>query len=211
MPKYIKQEMSDKLSKDGKVKTYYRVKTVHNADIEMIANRMSYTGVMKGELIKVLYNLIDTMTSFLAEGYSVSLDNLGTFRVSIGEKKNDHAAIYPDCDKHERNAASLEVRDINFKADKYLVSQVRRQTSFVRGGVSRIRKSAFTPEERLARAIAFLEEKNVMTVSDYERLNQLSHSGASRELVKLASDPSSNIDYIGRGSHKVYVLRERKG
>jgi len=200
--------MSGKLDKNGEVKSYYRMRTVSNASINQLASRLEYSGVSKGELVKVLYGLADAMRSFLSDGYSVTLDGLGTFRVSIGEKKMSGYNSKEERDKHERNSSSLEVKGIIFKADPKFVNQVQRDTKLERGGVSRLRKSPYSAEERHNLAIEYLKKHTLMHVKDYERITQLSHTVASAELRKLANDPASCIVSVGRGSHKVYILRE---
>jgi hypothetical protein len=77
-----------------------------------------------------------------------------------------------------------------------------------KGHVSRIRQSQYTEEQRLDKAIRFLQEHTVMRLSDYYRMVGLSRTTASLELRKWAANPASGITSKGTYSAKVYVLRK---
>ena len=77
-----------------------------------------------------------------------------------------------------------------------------------KGGVSRLRKTKLTLEERIQKALNFLEKNMFMRVPDYVRLTGLSRSVATKELRQLALNPSSGIASKGRRSQKYYVLRK---
>ena len=47
-----------------------------------------------------------------------------------------------------------------------------------------------------------------MTQADYWQLSGLLKSAASRELREWIANPESGIDYKGRGTHKIYILRK---
>ena len=83
------------------------------------------------------------------------------------------------------------------------------QCQLERGKESRLHRSPYTREERLARALAFIEEHTVMRVMDYVRLTGLSRTTASLELRELCQDPASGIRSIGQKAGKVYVRRVR--
>jgi hypothetical protein len=78
----------------------------------------------------------------------------------------------------------------------------------VKGGVSRIRKSKLTLEERIQKAREFLETNMFMRVPDYVRLTGLSRPSATKELRQLVLNPSSGIASRGSRSQKYYVLRK---
>ena len=112
-----------------------------------------------------------------------------------------------DGDDTKRNAQSLCVDGVNFKADKELIRQVDRHCKLERSHTSRLRKSPYSREERLARALQFIEEKGFMRLTDYVQLTGLSRTTACRELLELCKDHTSGIDTSGRGVHKVYVKK----
>ena len=63
-------------------------------------------------------------------------------------------------------------------------------------------------QERLERAKKYLEKNSFMTQADYCQLTGLLKSAASRELREWIANPESGIDYKGRGTHKIYILRK---
>ena len=68
-------------------------------------------------------------------------------------------------------------------------------------------RSPYTPEERLQRALQHIDKHGFITLQDYTNLNSLSRSTASRELSRLASDPTSGIQSNGSGSHKIWIYK----
>ena len=115
-----------------------------------------------------------------------------------------------DRDEAKRNAQSLCVDGVNFKADKELVKQVSIKCKLERSHVSRLRKSPYSREERVALAMKFIEENGFMRLTDYVQLTRLSRSTACRELMELCADKSSSINTSGRRTHKVYVKRKEE-
>ena len=65
----------------------------------------------------------------------------------------------------------------------------------------------FAPEERLERAKEFMKKNTFMSVAEYCRLTGLLKTTAANELKAWAAQPDSGINYRGRGTHKLYVLR----
>ena len=63
-------------------------------------------------------------------------------------------------------------------------------------------------KERLERAKKYQEKNSFMTQADYSQLTGLLKSAASRELREWIANPESGIDYKGRGTHKIYILRK---
>ena len=55
----------------------------------------------------------------------------------------------------------------------------------------------------------YLEKNSFMTQTDYCRLTGLLKSAASRELREWIANPESGIDYKGRGTHKIYILKKQ--
>lgn len=207
MAKYIKQEMSARLHADG-VKAYYRMKTERNIGFEEFVERMCShcSGVSRGDAVRVLLTASDTMAELLAEGYSVSLEDIGTFKATIGlQPDKEMDAIGGDGPHH--NALSLRVDGVRFHADKELIWKTNRRCTLERGGESCLRRSPYTKEERLQRALAYLDENGGMKVRDYMKLTGLSHTVAASELRDFRRDQSSGIDFIGRGSAIVYVKK----
>ena len=207
MAKYIKQEMTD-LNGKGEEKVYYRMKTERNIDFKSFAKEVNrYHSIMNRALVEnVMTNAMDVLARLLGEGYSVSIDGLGTFKAAIGLKDDKEMDTF-DGNESKRNARSLQLTNVNFKADKQLVRQTGMHCQLERGHVSRLRQSPYTREERLERALNFIEENGFMRLSDYVKLTGLSRSTACRELKEFRTNPNNGLTTKGRGSSSVYVRR----
>ena len=205
MAKYIKQEMTD-LSGKGEEKVYYRLQTERNIDFKALAEYVGrHNGMMsKGLVINVMEHVVDAMAELLGEGHSVTIDGLGTFRASIGLEKDKEMDTF-DGDETKRNARSLHLTGINYRADKVLIREANRHCKLERAGESRLHHSPYTKEERLKLALQYLEEHGAMRVAEYMELTGLSRTKATLELKEFRQDLSSGITFIGRGSSKVYV------
>ena len=205
MAKYIKQEMTD-LSGKGEEKVYYRLQTERNIDFKALAEYVGrHNGMMsKGLVINVMEHVVDAMAELLGEGHSVTIDGLGTFRASLGLEKDKVMDTF-DGDETKRNARSLRLTGINYRADKVLIREANRHCKLERAGESRLHHSPYTKEERLKLALQYLEEHGAMRVAEYMELTGLSRTKATLELKEFRQDLSSGITFIGRGSAKVYV------
>jgi hypothetical protein len=174
--------------------------------------RFSYTtfredwNLAKSHIVAVMSLVSEKLALCMAEGYSVKLDGIGTFNAKLGVR-ND---VLPDAfepGEPSHNAMSIRVMGVAFRADKELIRNTSRKCVLKRGGVSRIKKSKLTLEERIEKAREFLRKNMFMRVPDYVRLTGLSRTAASMELRKLALNPSSGITSRGERSQKYYVLR----
>ena len=205
MAKYIKQEMID-LSGKGEEKVYYRLQTERNISFAELAQQIEqHHGLMNRGLVKnVMSHIVDEMAELLGEGYSVTIDGLGTFKASIGLEEDKEMDTF-DGDDTKRNARSLRLTGINYRADKSLIKQANRHCKLERAGESRLHHTPYSKEERLKLAHQYLEEHGVMRVVEYMELTGLSRTKATLELKEFRQDASTGITFIGRGSAKVYV------
>ena len=205
MAKYIKQEMTD-LSGKGEEKVYYRLQSERNIDFKALAEYVGrHNGMMsKGLVINVMEHVVDAMAELLGEGHSVTIDRLGTFRASLGLAEEKEMDTF-DGNETKRNARSLRLTGINYRADKVLIREANRHCKLERAGESRLHHSPYTKEERLKLALQYLEEHGAMRVAEYMELTGLSRTKATLELKEFRQDLSSGITFIGRGSAKVYV------
>ena len=205
MAKYIKQEMTD-LSGKGEEKVYYRLQSERNIDFNALAEYVGrHNGMMsKGLVINVMEHVVDAMAELLGKGHSVTIDGLGTFRASLGLEKDKVMDTF-DGDETKRNARSLRLTGINYRADKVLIREANRHCKLERAGESRLHHSPYTKEERLKLALQYLKENGAMRIANYMELTGLSRTKATLELKDFRQDASSGITTIGRGSTKVYV------
>ena len=205
MAKYIKQEMPD-LKKAGENKAYYRMETSRRVSMAEFVESMtmSGSGITEATAVQVLNQTATTLARLLADGCAVTIDGIGTFKATVGvrdDKEQDAFSV----DTPQRNAQSIVVNGVHYRADRELIKDVHHQCTLERGKQSRIKRSPYTLEERIQRAISYIEEHDFLTVRDYADLNGLSVSTASVELRKLRSDVSSGIRAIGKRSGLMYV------
>ena len=104
-----------------------------------------------------------------------------------------------------QNARSLFLNGVNFLADKKLVRNANRHCKLERAGIVRVHRSPYNREERLQKALGYLEENKVLKVSQYMELTGLGHTPAACELRAFSRDASSGIVSVGRGSAVVYI------
>ena len=207
MARYIKQELPD-LHKTGEKKAYYRMKTERKIDFNQFVDLVSShnSGISKGEAYSVLMHATDTLAELLAQGYSVAIDELGTFKATVGLVKDKEMDSFEE-GTPKLNARSLRVDGVSFKADKRLIVNVDKRCELKRAGVSLLCRSTFTKEERLKKALEYLNAHGAMKVRNYVELTGLSHTVAAKELREFEHDATSGITSIGRLAGKVYVRR----
>ena len=207
MARYIKQELPD-LHKTGEKKAYYRMKTERKIDFNQFVDLVSShnSGISKGEAFSVLMHATDTLAELLAQGYSVAIDELGTFKATVGLVKDKEMDSFEE-GTPKLNARSLKVDGVSFKADKRLIVNVDKRCELKRAGVSLLCRSTFTKEERLLKALEYLNAHGAMKVKNYVELTGLSHTVAAKELREFEHDAASGITSIGRLAGKVYVRR----
>lgn len=205
MAKYIKQEMSD-LNGKGEEKVYYRMKIQRNIDTKEFAAEVNrYNTLINKALIEnVMANSMEVLARLLGEGYSVSLDGLGTFKAALGLKEEKEMDSFED-NEPKRNARSLQLTDVKFKADKALICEANKHCKLQREGESRLRHSPYTKEERLKLALNYLDKYGAMKVANYMEMTGLSHTKATLELQEFRRDVTSGITTIGKRSTLVYV------
>lgn len=208
MPKYIKQEMPD-LHKTGEKKIYYRLKTNRHIDFNHFVQTLHHSnnGISEADAIRVLLSAADQLAELLGEGHSVTLNGIGTFKATIGLEEDKELDTLEGTEA-KRNSRSLQLKGVNFRADKELIKKAGKDCKLQREGIAHIHRSPYSKEERLALALKFLDTHGAMKVADYMEFTGLSRTAATLELQEFRRDLSSGIGFIGRGSAKVYVKRQ---
>ena len=158
----------------------------------------------RGEIEGLLIRIADGLAELLGNGYSVTLDGVGTFKAGLGLKQDKEIDTFEE-DETKRNARSLQLTNINFRADKTLVREANCRCKLERYGESRLRKSPYPKEQRLQLAWEYLDKNGSMHIADYMQLTGLSRTTATLELKAFRQDTTSGITFVGRGSNKVYV------
>ncbi|MBP3517108.1 MAG: HU family DNA-binding protein [Parabacteroides sp.] len=210
MARYIKQEMSD-MAGDGEKRVFYRMKIEENIDSDQFINEIAYpgSGLNRSIVISVMTAVAEQIARCMANGRSVTIEGIGTFKPKVGVVKNKEVDTLEEGEP-KRNAQSLEVNGVNFRADKELVRNTNRRCNLTSGGTSRIKSSPYEEKERLAQALRYLDEHACMHISDYMAITGLKRTSATLELKRFRNDPSSGITFSGWGQHKVYI-RKKEG
>lgn len=207
MAKYIKQEMPN-LNGTEEPQVYYRMQIHRGINSKEFVKHISRNGSVtdRAAIEGAIMRIADGLAELLGNGYSVTLDGIGTFKAGLGVKEDKEIDSF-DGGETKRNARSIQLTHIRYRADKHLVMEANRRCKLEKAGESRLRQSPYTKEERLKLALDFLEKRGAMRVSDYVELTGLSRSVATKELIEFRRDLSSGISFIGRGNNKVYVKR----
>lgn len=176
--------------------------------LERIAGEMADgTTFTASEVEAIVGEVARRMARHMAYGNSVKIEGLGTFTPSLGLRDGKERESVEE-GATRRNAASIHVRDVKFRADKRLVQDTDRQCRLERSA-SKFRRSSdrYTPRQRLELAVGHIEANGFLSVGDYCTLTGLLRNSAARELRQWAGDPESGITVRGLGTHKVYVRR----
>ena len=207
MAKYIKQEFKS-INNEGEASAYYRMETSRRVTMAEFIKEISIPGhgISEATAMQVLNQAATSLARLMAHGCAVTIDGIGTFKATLGVSEDKEMDAFV-ANEPQRNAQSIEVNGVHYRADKALVKAVRSQCTLERGKQSRIKRSPHTLEERIGRAIAFIEEHGYMRTRDYANLNELSLSTATVELRKVRKEESSGIKAIGRGSSLIYVKK----
>ena len=193
-----------------KDKMYPRI--IKSGDVgtdELAKQIMQATSLTEADVYATLISLMDTMADWMALGFSVKLDGIGTFRPHVALKEE---ADPENADsKTKRNAQSIEVDNVIFRADKKLVERTDSKARFERVGSRRkpaSEGSPYTIRERIERASEYIRTHGAMNTREYTSLTGLSLSSASRELRTLRDGDDAPFRTKGRGTHLLYLLRE---
>ena len=207
MAKYIKQEFKS-INDDSENKAYYRMETSRRVTMAEFVKEISIPGygINEATAVQVLSQAATSLARLMAHGCAVTIDGIGTFKATVGVCDGKEQDAFAE-NEPQRNAQSIEVNGVHYRADKELVKAVRSQCVLERGKQHRIKCSPYTLEERISRAVAYIEERGYMRTRDYAELNGLSLSTATVELRKVRKEEASGIRAIGRGSSLIYVKR----
>ena len=207
--RYIKQEMPN-IHGTSETKCYYRLEKARNLSTDEFLEHIGAHGILDENILRhALSKIARQLVEDLADGYTVSLDGIGTFQATLGVKDGKEMDTI-DGAETKRNAKSIEVKNVRYVSDKELVKEVKRRCSLTRASVSRVNRSPYTKEQRLKMALDYLADAlhPFLRVADYAKLTGLPRSSATKELRMFSEDRSNGIDTSGSGTAKVYVKRD---
>ena len=176
MAEYIKREMPD-INGTGERKAYYKVKTYSNLSSEDFVKKICYpgSGLNQGDVAKVMCRMVDEMKRWLAEGHTVTIDELGTFSLSIGVMDDGEVEDF-DGNGKKVTAKRIAVRGVNFRPDKQLVRDIGRKCKLHKGYESPNNRSPYTRDQRLKMAQDYITEHHFMRLRHDEAMTLLPHS-----------------------------------
>ena len=209
MAKYLLQEMND-VRNTGKRTVYPKMVTDQTLTTKEFIDELHkhLRTVDKGVLTGVMCGMADTLSSLLSRGYNVTLDDIGTFSMSLKFLDDKPTEIQEEGDPMLYRRVG--VKDLNFKISPKLIRDLQMNTRFERmtTGARELKKNLYSFEQRIENALAIIDEKGHITLGEYAKVNNLSRTTASKELAKITADPNMPIDYTGQASHKIWIRRK---
>ena len=204
MTQFVLKEMND-LDGKGKGRVYPQVVINRLMTTEDLVERMQNNTRLGSAVIHaMLLSLGENIATLLDSGFSVKIDNFGTFSLSLGFADKKGNKLEDEDDK--MNYRRVMVKNITFRPESDLIFNINKNIRLERHvpGVVKSESDSFTPEERRLRAIDFIERHGQITLQEYANLNNISRSKASRELNKLEGIEGSGIRGYGNAPHKVW-------
>ena len=204
MTQFVLKEMND-LDGKGKGRVYPQVVINRLMTTEDLVERMQNNTRLGSAVIHAtLLSLGENIATLLDSGFSVKIDNFGTFSLALGFADKKGNKLEDEDDK--MNYRRVMVKNITFKPESDLIFNINKNIRLERHvpGVVKSESDSFTPEERRLRAIDFIERHGQITLQEYANLNNVSRSKASRELNKLEDIEGSGIRGYGNAPHKVW-------
>ena len=204
MTQFVLKEMND-LDGKGKGRVYPQVVINRLMTTEDLVERMQNNTRLGSAVIHAtLLSLGENIATLLESGFSVKIDNFGTFSLALGFADKKGNKLEDEDDK--MNYRRVMVKNITFKPESDLIFNINKNIRLERHvpGVVKSESDSFTPEERRLRAIDFIEQHGQITLQEYANQNNISRSKASRELNKLEDIEGSGIIGYGNAPHKVW-------
>ena len=211
MAKYILQEMND-VRNTGKRTVYPKIVINQTLTTKEFIDELHkhLRTVDKGVLTGVMCGMADTLASLLSRGNNVTLDDIGTFSMSLKFIDDKPTEIQEEGDRMLYRRVG--VKDLNFKTAPEMMRSLQMKTKIERvmTGARVLKKNLYTFEQRIENALAIIDEKGHITLGEYAKVNNLSRTTASKELAQITADPEMPIDYTGQASHKIWIRRKGK-
>lgn len=210
MTNYDMQEVTVQTAQGEKTVRYPRLLLsgrLESDDFIQMATR--YTTYNPAEARACLGLLAESLADAMARGYSVHLEGIGTFTPTLGLRPGfERETGIPG--ETRRNALSICLDGVAYKADKKLVKRAAKDCQLRRAGGSICRSSTrYTPDQRLELARQYLAEHAEMSLTHYCALTGLLKDKASRELRRWEQSPhETGIRALGRGPAKRWTAAD---
>ena len=150
----------------------------------------------------MLDTLATVMKSVLPMGHTLKIDNIGVFSLSL-EFTDGKAEIAAAEEKTKYR--HVKARSVNFRVDQKLIDAINHDNTFEKSDTTKLSPSPFSHEQRLQRALEYIDKHGSIRLQEYANLNSLSRTQASRELAQWVCDTNSGIKASGSGPLKCWV------
>lgn len=194
--KYGVYEIPDPKNRDKKIK-HLRVCNGQVVDTDYIINNLHlHDGLNKGTVLSVLTSVIDLMGEMLANGNTVTIDELGTFKLQI---EQDEECGVDDLTKI--HGQHVKVKSVSFQCAKYLKQRIEERASFERTRYSN--RSAEKSDEEIEKTLKeYFENNETINRRQFESIFAMRTSTAYRRMRKLAEQ--GKIVNIGSRQSPIY-------
>lgn len=205
---YVMKKMPD-LKKRGEEITYPQMVMTGQTSTQELAKYISMKcAFSRGITEGVICELGEALAHEMAMGRSVKIEGIGIFTPTLAICR-DQKREGTDEDATHRNARSIVVGNVNFRADRELIADTNERCRLVRASWKARRSSQkYTSEQRLDIVKKYLSEHPYITVRIYCQLTGLLRTTATVELRKWAHTSGTGIEISGYGSHRVYVKEQ---
>ena len=207
---YVLQEMNNIHEEKEKTELKPRVKVYDTLNTESVARKAVLHRRCNGSAAvtkAVIDDFFQEVKEQLAAGNTVKLDGIGTFSLSLSDRKREARRDEDGNALSKPNAVSIYVSGINFNPDKSFLKEVDSMAEPERVGTTLQQKSPYSANERLLKLKKYLEQYGYIKVAVYAVLVGLGRSKATKELNDFCQDPESGITWEGKRSTKQYILK----
>lgn len=208
---YVLQEMNNIHEEKEKTELKPRVKVYDTLNTESVARKAVLHRRCNGSAAAtkaVIDDFFQEVKEQLAAGNTVKLDGIGTFSLSLSDRKREARRDEDGNALSKPNAVSIYVSGINFNPDKSFLKEVDSMAEPERVGTTLQQKSPYSANERLLKLKKYLEQYGYIKVAVYAVLVGLGRGKATKELNDFCQDPESGITWEGKRSTKQYILKK---
>ena len=205
MATFIMREVDADMNKSRRQRYPHLLKTGEVTLREMAEDIAQGNTFTRGDVIGVVQAVAGRIARYAAQGLTVRIEGLGTFRASL--KVNDDAEEETAESQTLRTAKTVGIGGMRFRADRDLIIEAN-QWAHLERRMPREGGSGPLPEaERMAALRSYLAEQPYINVREYCRLTGMKRTAATIELRRLSEADDAWIGTMGQGTHKVYVMK----
>lgn len=159
---------------------------------EIIDHISEASSFSSGDVKGLLDSLSRAIAMYLERGYTVDIDELGTFSVSLKSE--------PIENPKKVTAHSVHFRNVHYKADKKLMNRLKGMHLEKADEGS---ATLYTPEQRQKRGLSYLDKHEYINQRSYAQINGCSPTTAKNDLKELLD--KGLIRKLGSGRAVIYV------